>query len=64
MEIFVEVVRRRMREGENKVAVTNAVCSRSDADTQGADGDNEDLPTLVPMRNGVHCPVICLVDET
>ena len=61
METFVEVVRRGMREGENEVAVTNAVPSRSDADTEGADGDDEDLPPLVPMRHGVQCQT-CLVD--
>jgi hypothetical protein len=61
VETFVEVVRRGMREGENEVAVTSAAPSRSDADMEGADGDDEDLPPLVPMRNGVHCP-ICLVD--
>ena len=61
METFVEVVRRGMREGENEVAVTYTAPSRSDADAEGADEDGEDLPPLVPMRDGVQCP-ICLVD--
>ena len=52
VETFVEVVRRGMQESGNEVSVTYAVPSRSDEDGEQADGDSEDLPDIMSIRDG------------
>ena len=51
METFVEVVRRGI-ENRNELSVTYTVPSRSDEDGEQADRDSEDLPDLMPIRDG------------
>lgn len=51
VETFVEVVRRGI-ENRDELSVTYTVPSRSDEDGEQADRDSEDLPDLMPIRDG------------
>ncbi len=52
VETFVEVVRRGMQEGGNEVSVTYTGFTPADEDGEQADGDSEDLPDLMSIRDG------------
>ena len=51
VETFVEVVRRGI-ENRDELSVTYTVPSRLDEDGEQADRDSEDLPDLMPIRDG------------
>lgn len=55
VETFVEVVRRGI-ENRDELSVTYTVPSRSDEDGEQADRDSEDLPDLMPIRDGELSP--------